>query len=111
MQTTKITLSRGSEGPEVAYLQTILALLGYYKDDINGIFDTRLDHSVKTFQSSHGLRIDGIVGKDTWAKLESEIASLRPRRMPWWGWVIIGAVGYIIGRNIVKVLIKRHRKR
>jgi len=110
MQITKPILSRGSQGPEVVYLQTILSLLGYYKGNIDGIFGTQLEHSVKTFQADYGLRIDGIVGVETWSELQSVIESLKKKRIPWWGWMIIGAVSYIITRGIVKTILK-HRRR
>ena len=58
------TLKKGSKGEDVRYLQRILNLV----DD--GIFGEITEEAVKSFQEAHGLGVDGVVGKLTWAELE-----------------------------------------
>ena len=70
-ETARKTLRRGSNGEDVVYLQQLLNAGRYGAEiDEDGIFggDTLL--SVKMFQESHGLTVDGIVGPMTWAALE-----------------------------------------
>ncbi|MBQ8969149.1 MAG: N-acetylmuramoyl-L-alanine amidase [Bacteroidaceae bacterium] len=56
-------LKKGSRGKDVQTLQRVLHLL----DD--GIFGTLTEEAVKEFQKSHGLKVDGIVGNETWAAI------------------------------------------
>lgn len=58
------TIKKGSKGDDVRVLQRILNLV----DD--GIFGEITDEAVREFQATHGLGIDGIVGKLTWTELE-----------------------------------------
>jgi N-acetylmuramoyl-L-alanine amidase len=64
----KPLLRRGSTGKYVRELQTILSKLGYCIV-IDGIFGQGTEYTVKQFQKKHGLAVDGIVGRKTWAKL------------------------------------------
>lgn len=57
------TLRKGSRGEQVRILQILL------KVGVDGIFGVKTETAVKAFQSSHGLVVDGIVGKLTRAKL------------------------------------------
>ena len=70
---TKPTLRKGSKGEYVTALQTMLIQKGYscgsYGAD--GDFGSATEAAVKAFQSDHGLTVDGVVGKSTWAALES----------------------------------------
>lgn len=59
------TLKFGSRDTDVGYLQSLLGL------PITGHFDTPEENAVETFQEQRGLKIDGIVGPDTWAALET----------------------------------------
>ena len=61
----------GSKGDDVKYLQTKLALFGYHVGGADGIFGVNTCNAVIDFQSDHGLVADGIVGSNTWAKIES----------------------------------------
>lgn len=63
------TLRTGSKGDSVRLLQTLLNRAGY-ELAIDGIFGTMTRCSVKGFQSERGLKVDGIVGRQTWAALE-----------------------------------------
>lgn len=69
------TLKKGSTGKEVKELQTDLNLLGStdsLKREllVDGLFKLRTQQSVKKFQTEHGLKVDGIVGKITWGKID-----------------------------------------
>lgn len=56
-------LRKGSRGNEVKTLQASLNLI------VDGIFGDLTDEAVKEFQRLNGLKVDGIVGNNTWAKL------------------------------------------
>ncbi len=52
------SLSRGSSGPDVAQLQTMLAALGFYEYEVDGKFDGVTLDAVEAWQTSLGL-VDG----------------------------------------------------
>lgn len=58
-----ITIKKGTNAPEVVYLQALLKLT------IDGVFGNGTEEAVKKFQESTGLKNDGIVGPGTWSKL------------------------------------------
>lgn len=62
-------LKIGNQGEYVFFLQTILQQLMFYFNDINGVFDSNTQQSVKSFQTNNRLTSDGVVGKDTWSAL------------------------------------------
>nr|WP_293107117.1 peptidoglycan-binding protein [Okeania sp. SIO2F4] len=73
IDTSKIvrtTLFLGSTGEDVEYLQRRLNFLGYGPLVFDGIFGVATEEAVKKFQKSSGLTVDGIVGPQTWARLE-----------------------------------------
>ncbi len=63
------TLRKGDKGEEVQYMQQLLAKTGS-ELTIDGIFGNGTLAAVKTFQTKHGLKSDGIVGPQTWKELE-----------------------------------------
>ena len=68
-------LKKGSTGEAVKELQNDLNLLGStdgLKREllVDGLFKLRTQQSVKKFQTEHGLKVDGIVGKITWGKID-----------------------------------------
>jgi len=108
MPEVRTTLTKESEGMEVAYLQSLLKILGYRKTEANGTFNLDTEHQVKSFQADSGLPIGGEVDEETWEALEEEIRSLRKVgvripyldiEIPWWGCLIIGSVlgGLVVG--------------
>jgi len=67
------TLSEGSNGPAVGWLQLTLAgdNLAHidwdgYTGPIDGQFGPQTAASVRSFQQTRGLTVDGIVGDETW---------------------------------------------
>lgn len=63
------TLKYGSSGQDVHELQGRLQFLGYYHGNIDGAFGWQTQRAVKDFQYKFGLKVDGIAGSDTKAKL------------------------------------------
>lgn len=63
------TLRRGSQGDEVADLQTILNARYGADLEVDGNFGKATEAAVKAFQKSHGLTADGVVGAKTWKAL------------------------------------------
>ncbi len=64
-------IKKGSQGEDVSYCQVLLNEHGI-NTSIDGVFGSGTEKSVKQFQSDNGLIADGIVGKSTWASLESK---------------------------------------
>lgn len=64
----KPILRRGSRGTAVRELQNLLTQKGFPLQT-DGIFGFNTDAAVRSFQRSRGLRVDGIVGPNTWAAL------------------------------------------
>ena len=64
-------LKRGSKGKYVQLMQSKLVNKGYDIGSygIDGDFGRATESAVKQFQQDNGLKVDGIVGKDTWAML------------------------------------------
>jgi hypothetical protein len=66
------TLRRGSTGPDVNYLQSLLnrAYKSYSNLVVDGIFGPATEAVVREFQLRAGLpAVDGVVGPATWARL------------------------------------------
>jgi len=59
------TLKYGSRGAEVTKLQEQLKKLGYFNGKATGYFGSMTKTAVRKFQSSKGIAVDGIVGKQT----------------------------------------------
>ncbi|MGD1712141.1 peptidoglycan-binding domain-containing protein [Dapis sp. BLCC M172] len=64
------TLYFGSTGEDVEYLQKWLNAAGFGSLVVDGIFGVATEEAVKKFQKYYGLTVDGIVGPQSWAKLE-----------------------------------------
>lgn len=67
-----VVLRVGTRGAAVARLQRALGV----PDD--GVFGPVTLQAVREFQSSEGLRVDGVVGAQTWAALEPRTAAEEP---------------------------------
>lgn len=63
-------LKRGSKGPEVRELQEALVELDFKPGEVDGVFGVYTESAVKAFQKWTKLSADGIVGPDTWEKID-----------------------------------------
>jgi len=68
----------GPAAVQVRSLQRHLDGAGYAPGPIDGRFGPRTEHAVERFQSTHGLRIDGIAGPVTLAALRTPSSILYP---------------------------------
>ncbi|MEL6501664.1 MAG: peptidoglycan-binding domain-containing protein, partial [Cyanobacteria bacterium J06623_1] len=68
---SRATLCFSSTGEDVKYLQRRLNGIGFGSLVVDGIFGVATESAVKKFQKYYGLTADGIVGSQTWNKLES----------------------------------------
>jgi peptidoglycan hydrolase-like protein with peptidoglycan-binding domain len=62
-------LKFGNRGFEVRELQAALKLLGFYDDNVDGVFSQSTAVAVSKFQETVGVPPDGVVGQDTWNRL------------------------------------------
>lgn len=78
----KTLLRRGSRGEAVRTLQKALNTLGFNCGAVDGIFGSKTEAAVKAFQRAYNLKVDGIVGPQTWGKiielLESKTSAGQP---------------------------------
>lgn len=75
-------LSLGNSGDSVRVIQYYLAVVAAYYDtipaiEVDGEFDQQTDAAVRAFQQTFALPVDGIVGRQTWQKLEDVYESIR----------------------------------
>ena len=54
---------------DVKKLQNELKWLGYYNGEKDGSYGPQTEAAVKRYQADAGLKVDGIVGKNTWLSL------------------------------------------
>ena len=66
-------LQKGSISNYVCIAQDDLNTLGFSTGGLDGIFGTKTDTAVKSFQQSTGLTVDGIVGCNTWRALQEAV--------------------------------------
>lgn len=72
-------LQKGSQGTEVKYLQLVLQCIVGEEvvGPADGIFGTKTETAVKQYQAMRGLVVDGIVGPNTRAALNADLAVLK----------------------------------
>src|SRR3954468_17747264 len=75
-------LKMGSTGPEVARVQTALAITP------DGIFGPQTDAAVRAFQGRSGLKADGVVGPSTWRAVFSGTTGASASGKPKYGFTI-----------------------
>ncbi len=68
-------LQMGSIGTGVEVLQYYLNVIGYFNPalgllSIDGIFGPETEKAVRDFQQEYGLTVDGVMGRQTWRKLQ-----------------------------------------
>jgi len=61
---------RGDSGPAIAEIRDKLTRLGLLEPIEADTYDEALDRAVRTFQQRRGLRIDGVVGAETYRALD-----------------------------------------
>ena len=64
-----VIFSLGSHGDDVRRIESRLADLKLYTGAIDGSYGGGVESAVKSFQNSHGLAADGVVGDETWKAL------------------------------------------
>ncbi len=74
-------LKRGDRGLPVRLVQFYLSFIGLVDEDleeidIDGIFGPATEQAVKEFQKKYGLAVDGIVGRQTWNKIQNVYISI-----------------------------------
>lgn len=62
-------LQFGDHGELVRHVQLKLKKLGYYNEDVDGIYGLYTEHAIRSLQSSSSISIDGIVDEETFEKL------------------------------------------
>ena len=72
----KPTIKNGSKGTQVKYLQQDLNYLGFKGADgkkltVDGIAGTNVVYALKQFQKKYGLKIDGVYGDKSYAKMKA----------------------------------------
>jgi N-acetylmuramoyl-L-alanine amidase len=69
---TAVLIRRGDVGPAVAEIRSRLAHLGLCGDASNASeeFDATLDRAVRAFQQERGITVDGVVGPQTFGRLD-----------------------------------------
>ena len=91
----------GSRNNDVIILQRKLRAWGYYDGIIDGIYGSDTWNAVRDFQRRNGLRVDGIVGPQTWAALGYEFRDSYSRSRT------TAASGGTVNRNDNVALIAR----
>ncbi|HHW11061.1 MAG TPA: LysM peptidoglycan-binding domain-containing protein [Firmicutes bacterium] len=62
-------ISEGDKNGYVWHAQEILFALGYLECSPTGYFGSLTKTAVKRFQADFGLKVDGVIGRETWAQL------------------------------------------
>lgn len=66
-------IRRGSRGVYVCIAQDALNSLNYSTGGLDGIFGAITERSTREYQSKKGLVVDGIIGRNTWNTLMTEV--------------------------------------
>ncbi|EIT86569.1 Spore cortex-lytic enzyme, lytic transglycosylase SleB [Fictibacillus macauensis ZFHKF-1] len=62
-------IQRGATGDDVIELQARLQYNGYFKGAITGVFSWKTYWALRNFQQKNGMKVDGLAGKTTKARL------------------------------------------
>ena len=104
-----VTYKRGSTGSVVTQIQTRLKNWGYYTGAVDGIYGSKTEEAVRSFQRKNGLTADGMAGPKTLSALGisggsasdsnsgdvallARLISAEARGEPYTGQVAVGAV-------------------
>lgn len=72
------TLRKGNKGYYVGYVQEKLNSLGYICGSVDRSFGSKTEMAVKEFQRRNSLKVDGVVGPNTWKQLNSTHSVMNP---------------------------------
>lgn len=72
---TEWTLRRSSRSGYVTRLQKALIVLGYYTGSADGYFGSGTEDAVRAYQQARGLQVDGVAGRATLRKINSDVQS------------------------------------
>lgn len=64
------TLSQGETGQSVVVFQIFMKRMGYYSGPIDGIYGSGSKSAAQSFQYRHEIGIDGVVGPQTWNRVQ-----------------------------------------
>lgn len=64
-------LKSGSRGLPVRRAQSRMKRAGYAIGEVDGIYGSRTASAVKQLQADYGLTVDGVVGPQTWARINA----------------------------------------
>lgn len=78
MTATFALLKEGSTGADVTKLQQSLKSLNYYTGTVDGVFGAKTKEAVMRFQREQGLTVDGVVGQNTWRKINQMLGNQAP---------------------------------
>lgn len=71
-------LRQGARGAAVVELQDKLRAHGQDPGVSDGVFGPRTDAAVRAFQAAQAITVDGIVGPETWGRLDGVVSTSRP---------------------------------
>ncbi|PKM77413.1 MAG: hypothetical protein CVU90_07285 [Firmicutes bacterium HGW-Firmicutes-15] len=69
-------------GPDILEVQEKLTKLGYKPGTPNGVYTEATRQAVRRFQDFRGLKMDGLVGPDTWKELNKDQRAFHPLKKP-----------------------------
>lgn len=75
MLNTEWTLRRSSRSGYVTRLQKALIALGYYNGSADGYFGSGTEDAVRAYQQARELQVDGVAGRATLRKINSDVQS------------------------------------
>jgi N-acetylmuramoyl-L-alanine amidase len=90
----------GDSGPAVSDIRERLVRLGLLPSSNSIEFDDEVLSAIKSFQTARGLSVDGMVGADTWARLDEAVWALGDR-------VLLFTPGHLIHGDDVAQLQQR----
>ncbi len=81
-------LQRGAKGEPVSTVQYYLSIIATFYNDlipvkVDGDFGEQTEEAVKVFQEQFGLPVDGIVGKQTWDRMNEIYDDIRKTFPDW----------------------------
>ena len=76
VRTSSVELSQKDEGiikvsASVVDIQTALKNAGFYNGTVDGKVGSQTKRAIVSFQKSHNLKADGVIGKKTWEELSA----------------------------------------